>query len=80
MKFTKFLRTAIFIEQLQWLLPRLSRVFKGVQDKNRCDCLQYIPDLAEKGICCRENPEVAATVLFCKRRPTTLLKKKAPVL
>ena len=29
--------------------------------KNLCDCLQYIPDLAEKGICCRKNPE-AATV------------------
>ena len=37
----------------------LSRVFKGVRDENRCDFLQYIPDLAEKGICCLENPEAA---------------------
>ena len=41
----------------------LTRVFKGVWDKNQCDYLQYIPDLAEKGICCRENPE-AATAIF----------------
>ena len=40
----------------------LTRVFKGVRDKNQCDCLLYIPDLAEKGIRCRQNPE-AATVL-----------------
>ena len=32
---------------------------KGFRDKNRCDCLQYISDLAEKGICCRKNPEAA---------------------
>ena len=37
---------------------------KGVLDKNRCNCLQYIPDLAEKSICCRENPE-AANVARC---------------
>ena len=28
----------------------LALVFKGVRDKNRCDFLQYIPDLVEKGI------------------------------
>ena len=39
----------------------LTRVFKTVRDKNRCDCLQYIPHLAEKGICCRKIPE-ASTV------------------
>ena len=38
----------------------LTCVFKGAWDKNQCDCLQYIPDLAEEGICCRENLEPAA--------------------
>ena len=36
----------------------LTHVFKGVRDKNQCDCLQCITDLAEKGICCRKNPEI----------------------
>ena len=39
----------------------LTRVFKRVRDKNRRDCLQFIPHLAEKDICCRKNPQ-AATV------------------
>ena len=39
----------------------LTRVFERVRDKNQCNCLQYIPHLAEKGICCRKNPE-ASTV------------------
>ena len=37
----------------------LTRVFKGDWGKNWCECIQYIPDLAEKGISCRENAEVA---------------------
>ena len=39
----------------------LTPAFKVARDKNRCDCLQYKPDLAEKDICRRKNPE-AATV------------------
>ena len=45
--------------KLQWLLLRFTPVFKGVLDKNRCVCLPYVLDLAEKGICCRENPVAA---------------------
>ena len=37
------------------------------ETKSRCDCLQYIPDLAEKGICCRENPEAATIVVLLKK-------------
>ena len=60
----KISKNTFFAEQLQWLLlvstfQGLSRVFKGVRDENRCDFLQYIPHLAEKGICCLENPEAA---------------------
>ena len=57
------------IESLGDVLGMLERDVLGTSwgpifadwNKNRCDCLQYIPDLAEKGICCDENPE-AATV------------------
>ena len=52
----------------------LTRVFKGVHDKNRCDCLRYKPVLAEKGICCSEKPE-AATVGVLKRRPNKVFIK-----
>ena len=54
-------KNTFFIGKLHWLLLSLTPVFKEVLDKNRCDCLQYILDLAEKGICCRENPEAATT-------------------
>ena len=37
----------------------LTSIFRGVCDKNQPDCLQHIPDLAKKGICCRKNPEAA---------------------
>ena len=60
-KFTKVLRTSFLKNSYSGCFWGLTRVFKEVGDTNRCDCLQYIPDLAEEGICCRENPE-AATV------------------
>ena len=47
---------------------------KGVLDKNRCNCLQYIPDLAEKSICCRENPE-AATIGVLWKKAYNFIKK-----
>ena len=50
----------------------LTRVFKGVHDKNRC--LRHKPVLAEKGICCSEKPE-AATVGVLKRRPNKVFIK-----
>ena len=71
-KFAKVLRTPFFIEQQQWLLLR---VFKGVQDKNGCDCLQYLPDLAGKGVCCRENPE-AATVGVLEKKACNFIEKR----
>ena len=54
-------KKTFFIEQLSGCFWGLTGVFKGVRDKNQCGCLQRIPDLAEKVICCCKNPE-AATV------------------
>ena len=59
MKFSKFLRTPFFTEVFQWQLLALTRVFKGVQSKSRCDCQQQISNSAKKSICRRENPEAA---------------------
>ena len=36
-------------------------------EKNRCDCFQYILDLAEKGICRSENPEAATISVLQKK-------------
>ena len=66
-KFTKFLRTPFFIGKLQWLLLRFNSCFQRSPDKNRCDCLKYILDLAEKGICCCENSETS-TMAWSKMR------------
>ena len=51
MKCAKFLRTTFFLQNCcSDCFWGLALVFKGVRDKNRCDFLQYIPDLVEKGI------------------------------
>ena len=65
-KFTKFLRTLFFIGKLQWLLLRFNSCSQRSPGQkpmrtryNKLHYIQYLLDLAEKGICCRENPEVA---------------------
>ena len=73
MKFTKLVRTYYLIEN-----TCLTRVFKGVWDKNQCDCLHYISDLAEKGICCHENPE-AATAIFLSKKAYNFIKKVSSI-
>ena len=75
---SKSAKNTFFIEQLQWLLLSLTRVFKGVRDKNQCDCLQCIPDLAEKGICCRKNPE-AVTVDALLKCAYSFIKKGSSI-
>ena len=45
----------------------LTHVFKGVLEKKRCGCLQYIPGLVEKSISCRENPEAATLGVLQKK-------------
>ena len=56
----------------------LTHVFQEVQDKNLCDCLQHIPDLVEKSICCPKNPETA-TVRVLKKKTYSFIKKGSSI-
>ena len=65
-KFTKFLRALFFIGKLHWLLLRFNSCSQRSPGQkpmrtryNTLHYIQYLLDLVEKGICCRENPEAA---------------------
>ena len=58
-KFTKCLRTPSFIGKLRWLLLRFDYCFRRSPGQKPMRLSPYVLNLAEKGICCRENPEAA---------------------
>ena len=63
-KFVNFLRTPFFKNRFSGYFWGLTRVFKKVQNKNRCGCQKWIPYLVEKSKTsekCRKNSE-ATTV------------------
>ena len=66
------------MEQLQWLLLSFNSCFQKSPGQKPVDYVQYIPDLAEKGICWHENPK-AATVGVLQKKAYNF-NKKAPVL
>ena len=79
-KICKCSKNTVFTKQLQWLLLGLTRTFKEVQTKNRCDCQRQIPYSSCKNVFAATKNQKQPPQVFCKRRSATLLLEGGSII